>query len=161
MHLRIIATGGTIDTSYLMFEGRAGHDETHLPRMLQQGRCRLPVDVEVNRLVNSGTLTDADRQDILRAVRECPEERVVVTHGTDTMAETARVIGGAGLEKTVVMTGAMLPYVVEGSDALFNLGFTVAAAQTLPHGTYVAMNGRIFPWDDVCKDRERGVFENL
>jgi L-asparaginase len=98
---------------------------------------------------------------VLAACRAAPEASIVVIHGTDTMAETARVVGEAHLPKTVVFTGAMIPYSVQGSDALFNLGFALAMAQALPHGAYVAMNGRVFPWDDVRKDRSGGVFEAL
>jgi L-asparaginase len=112
-------------------------------------------------MIDSLEMSDADRRLILENCRGAAEERIVVTHGTDTMVETARVLGEAGLHKTVVLTGAMVPYAFGSSDGLFNLGSALSFVQTLPHGVYVAMNGRCFAWDDVAKDRAAGVFEKL
>jgi L-asparaginase len=155
---RIIVTGGTFDKHYDAIKGELTFKESHLPAILSQARITVPVQIEVNQLIDSLHMTDAHRQSVLAACRAAPESAIAVIHGTDTMAETAQVVGRAGLAKTIVFTGAMVPYSVQGSDALFNLGFALAMAQALPHGTYIAMNARVFPWDDVRKDRSGGIF---
>jgi L-asparaginase len=127
--------------------------------MLRLGRCRLDGSVRTLMMVDSLELTDADRRLILENCTSAAEERIVVTHGTDTMTDTARVLGEAGLAKTIVLTGAMVPYAFGSSDGLFNLGSALSFVQALPHGVYVAMNGRCFGWDDVVKNRELGFFE--
>ena len=119
----------------------------------------IPVAIEINLMIDSLHMTDEHRQGVLAACRAAPERSLVVVHGTDTMAETAEVVGRAALAKTIVFTGAMIPYSVQGSDALFNLGFALALSQVMPHGTYVAMNGRTFEWDAVMKDKTKGQFE--
>jgi L-asparaginase len=159
--LRILVTGGTFDKDYHELEGRLFFRETHVPEMLRLGRCKLSVAVENLMLIDSLEMSDADRQRILAACREAPEERIVITHGTDTMELTARAVGAAGLAKTIVLTGAMVPYTFGSSDGLFNLGSALAFAQSLPAGTYVAMNGRCFRWDNVRKNRGSGVFEEV
>jgi len=156
---RIIVTGGTFDKHYDAIKGELTFSETHLPKLLEQARVSLPLAVDIRLLIDSLQMTDAHRQSVLEACREAPEHSIVVVHGTDTMVETAQVVGGAALDKTVVFTGAMVPYSVQGSDALFNLGFALAASLTLARGAYVAMNARIFPWDDVMKDRKEGMFK--
>ena len=148
---RIIVTGGTFDKRYDAIKGELTFSETHLPALLQQARVRLPLAVDIRLLIDSLQMTEA--------CREAAERSLVVVHGTDTMVETAQVIGRAGLDKTVVFTGAMVPYSVQDSDAPFNLGFALAAALTLRAGAYVAMNARIFPWDDVMKDKAEGAFK--
>lgn len=157
--LRILVTGGTFDKAYLELEGRLHFRQTHVPEMLRLGRSLLSVAVEPLMLIDSLEMTDADRARILDACRRASEERVVITHGTDTMELTGRMLGAAGLAKTIVLTGAMVPYTFGSSDGLFNLGSALAFAQTLPHGTYVVMNGRCFPWDNVQKNKASGVFE--
>jgi len=159
--VRIIVTGGTFDKQYDAIKGELTFKQTHLPAILEQARVKVPVEIEINQLIDSLNMTDEHRQSVLAACRAAPERSIVVVHGTDTMAETAQVVGQAALGKTVVFTGAMIPYSVQGSDALFNLGFALAMAQALPHGAYVAMNGRVFPWDDVRKDKADGVFERI
>jgi L-asparaginase len=119
----------------------------------------VPVEVRTLMMIDSLEMTEADRQLILQNCRSAGEERIVVTHGTDTMTDTARVLGEAGLSKTIVLTGAMVPYAFGSSDGLFNLGSALSFVQSLPHGVYVAMNGRCFAWDDVVKNRQLGVFE--
>ena len=156
---RIIVTGGTFDKRYDAIKGELTFSETHLPALLQQARVSLPLAVDIRLLIDSLQMTDEHRQSVLEACRESPERSIVVVHGTDTMAQTAQVVGRAGLEKTVVFTGAMVPYSVQGSDAPFNLGFALAASLTLPAGAYVAMNARIFPWNDVVKDKSEGTFK--
>jgi len=156
---RIIVTGGTFDKQYDAIRGELTFKQTHLPAILEQARVTIPVAIEINQLIDSLHMTGEHRQGVLAACRAAPESSIVVVHGTDTMAETAGVVGAAGLAKTIVFTGAMIPYSVQGSDALFNLGFALAMAQALPAGAYVAMNGRVFPWDNVRKDKSGGLFE--
>jgi len=158
--IRVLATGGTFDKDYLELEGRLHFRDTHVPEMLRLGRCKLPIVVEKLMLIDSLDMTDADRAAILAACRRAPEERIVITHGTDTMDLTARALGAAQLAKTVVITGAMVPYTFGSSDGLFNLGSALAFAQSLPVGTYVAMNGRVLGWEHVRKDKATGVFED-
>ncbi len=157
--MRIIITGGTFDKRYDELKGELAFKESHLPVILKQARIMTPVEVEVNQLIDSLHMTDEDRRRILVACRECTAGQIVVIHGTDTMVETATLLGRAGLDKTIIFTGAIIPYSVYGSDSLFNLGYAIAAAQLLPAGVYIAMNGRVFTWDNVRKDRERGVFK--
>jgi L-asparaginase len=160
MAIRLFITGGTFDKTYDEISGRLLFKDTHVQEMLQLGRCRLPVEVRTLMMVDSLEMTDADRQLVLQNCRGAAEERIVVTHGTDTMADTARVLGEASLPKTIVLTGAMVPYAFGSSDGLFNLGSSLSFVQVLPHGVYVAMNARCFAWDDVVKNRELGIFES-
>jgi L-asparaginase len=159
--IRVLVTGGTFDKEYDELSGRLYFRNTHLPEMLRLARCRAEVRVETLMMIDSLDMTEADRARIVERCRGCGEERIVVTHGTDTMAETARALLGSGIGKTVVLTGAMVPYAFGSSDGLFNLGSALSFAQVLPAGVYVAMNGRCFAGDQVRKDRERGVFEPL
>jgi L-asparaginase len=161
MPIRLFITGGTFDKTYDEISGRLLFKDTHAHEMLRLGRCRLEVSVRTLMMIDSLEMSDADRRLILENCRGAAEERIVVTHGTDTMVETARVLGEAGLPKTVVLTGAMVPYAFGSSDGLFNLGSALSFVQTLPHGVYVAMNGHCFAWDDVAKNRAAGVFEKL
>ncbi len=159
MAIRLFITGGTFDKTYDEITGRLVFQDTHVQEMLQLGRCRLDVSVRTLMMVDSLEMTDADRHLVLENCRSAAEERIVVTHGTDTMTDTARVLGEARLAKAIVLTGAMVPYAFGSSDGLFNLGSALSFVQALPHGVYVAMNGRCFPWDDVTKNRQLGVFE--
>jgi L-asparaginase len=156
---RIIVTGGTFDKRYDAIKGELTFSETHLPALLEQARVTLPLALDIRLLIDSMQMTDAHRQSVLEACRESPEDSIVVVHGTDTMAETAKVVGKAALHKTVVFTGAMVPYSVQDSDAPFNLGFALAASLVLASGTYVAMNAQVFSWDDVMKDKAEGAFK--
>jgi len=158
--IRVFITGGTFDKSYDEIEGRLDFKDTHIQEMLRLGRCRVPVEVRTLMMIDSLEMTDADRALILQNCRSAGEERIVITHGTDTMTDTARVLGEARLPKTIVLTGAMVPYAFGSSDGLFNLGSALSFVQALPRGVYVAMNGRCFAWDDVVKNRELGVFES-
>ena len=159
--IRIVVTGGTFDKQYDELRGELTFKDSHLPAILKQARITTPIVLEINQLIDSLHMQDINRQHILSSCRAAPEERIVIVHGTDTMALTARVLGEAGLDKTIVLTGAMIPYAIMGSDSLFNLGFAVAAAQLLPHGVYIAMNGQTFPWHNVRKNTASGVFEPL
>jgi L-asparaginase len=161
MMVRVIVTGGTFDKAYDELRGRLFFRATHVPEMLRLGRCRLPVTVEPLMMIDSLDMTEADRALIVQRCRAAAEERIVITHGTDTMVETARALAASGLEKTVVLTGAMVPYAFGSSDGMFNLGSALSFAQALPPGVYVAMNGRSFDWDNVRKDPEAGVFEAI
>jgi len=158
--IRVFITGGTFDKSYDEIGGRLHFKDTHIQEMLRLGRCRVPVEVRTLMMIDSLEMTDADRELILQNCRSAVEERIVITHGTDTMTETARVLGEARLPKTIVLTGAMVPYAFGSSDGLFNLGSALSFVQALARGVYVAMNGRCFAWDDVVKNRELGVFES-
>jgi L-asparaginase len=161
MSVRIFITGGTFDKEYNELDGKLFFKDTHLPEMLKLGRCKVPVDIRTLMLVDSLEMTDADRQIIIEQCRKCREDRIVITHGTDTMEDTANMLGQAGLEKTIVLTGAMVPYKFGSSDGLFNLGSALAFAQTLSHGVYVVMNGRCFMWNNVKKNRKTGEFEEI
>lgn len=154
-----LVTGGTFDKEYDELTGRLFFRETHLHEMLRRGRCLVEVRVEVLMMIDSLDMTDTDRARVVDRCRSCAEERVVITHGTDTMPETARALHAAGLGKTIVLTGAMIPWAFGSSDGLFNLGSALSFAQALPPGVYVAMNGRVFAGDQVRKDRRSGVFE--
>ena len=166
MALRIIITGGTFDKRYDAIRGQLTFADTHLPDILEQVRCSLPIELELNQLIDSLDMQDENRLRVLNACRSAAEEYIVITHGTDTMAETASVLGRAFdagepalAGKRIVLTGAMVPYSVSGSDALFNLGSAVMAVQLVAQGVYIAMNGRCFPWHSVAKNRALGVFE--
>jgi L-asparaginase len=159
MTIRLFVTGGTFDKEYDEIHGRLYFTRTHLPEMLALGRCREPVEVETLMLKDSLEMADRDRERIARACREATEDRIVITHGTDTMVDTARVLARGVQGKTIVLTGAMIPIAFGSSDGLFNLGGAFAAVQALPPGVWVVMNGRIFPWDRVRKNRKTGVFE--
>ncbi len=161
MAIRLLVTGGTFDKEYDELTGTLFFKDTHVQEMLRLGRCRVDVRVRSIMMVDSLEMTDDDRQLILEHCLKAAEDRIVVTHGTDTMADTARVLGPAVTDKTVVLTGAMVPYAFGSSDGLFNLGSAISFAQCLPPGVYVAMNGRCLPWDDVRKNRQLGVFEPL
>lgn len=161
MTLRIIATGGTFDKHYNELKGVLGFGDSHLPEVIARSRMTIPVELQVVSLLDSLDMQDADRRNVLAACQAASEQQIVIVHGTDTMRETAEVLGAATSDKTIVFTGAMIPYEIANSDALFNLGFACAAAQMLPPGVYVAMNGKVFTWDNVTKNRAAGVFQAL
>lgn len=163
MKIRILITGGTFDKEYDELTGALFFRNTHLPEMLRLGRSKLDVEVETVCMMDSLEMGPAERERILRACLASPESRLLVTHGTDTMVETAAVLaaGLASSGKTVVLTGAMVPFAFGSSDGLFNLGSALSFAQVLPAGVYVAMNGRYFPWDNVRKNRSQGIFEEI
>lgn len=161
MTVRVFVTGGTFDKEYNELTGELFFENTHVPEMLRRGRCAIEVDVQMLMMLDSLQMTDTHRRHVVDACLACDESQIVITHGTDTMVETARAIAAGVSGKTIVLTGAMIPYAFGSSDGLFNLGSALSFAQTLPPGVYVAMNGRWFPWDDVRKNRELGVFEPL
>ncbi|HXT30852.1 MAG TPA: asparaginase domain-containing protein [Vicinamibacterales bacterium] len=158
--IRVLVTGGTFDKEYDELTGRLYFRDTHLDEMLRRGRSRLDLAVETVMMIDSLEMDDRGRAQIVARCRAAAEPAIVITHGTDTMVETARALAEAGLAgKTIVLTGAMVPYAFGSSDGLFNLGSALSFVQVLPPGVYVAMNGRHFPWDAVRKNRETGVFE--
>lgn len=157
--VRVIVTGGTFDKFYDELRGELTFKDSNIPEILSQARVTVRVEVELNQLIDSLQMQDENRSSVLAACRRAPERHIVVTHGTDTMTLTAALIGPAGLDKTIVLTGAMVPYRIQGSDAQFNFGTAFAAARLLPPGVWIAMNGRVFPWNAVRKNRERGLFE--
>jgi L-asparaginase len=161
--IRIFVTGGTFDKTYDEMKGALAFDDTHLPEMLRLGRSRVEVTIRTLMMIDSLDMTDADRELIVRNCAHCEESRIVITHGTDTMVETARALAAstALATKTVVLTGAMIPYAFGSSDGLFNLGSALSFAQVLPAGLYIAMNGQHFEWNKVRKNRETGVFEEI
>jgi L-asparaginase len=162
--LRIITTGGTFDKQYDAIKGELTFRESQLPRILQQARCTLAVQLEGPLAVDSLYMTEEMRQEIATMCYASIEDRVIVVHGTDTMCKTAAVTATKRPENdshVIVFTGAMIPYSLEDSDAVFNLGCAVGAVQQLPPGVYVCMSGRIFGWDNCVKNREKGIFEPL
>lgn len=162
MKIRILVTGGTFDKEYDELTGRLFFRETHLPEMLRLGRCRLDVTLETVTMIDSLELDDAGRAAIVARARDSVERAIVVTHGTDTIVQTARALAGASLtDKSIVLTGAMVPYAFGSSDGLFNLGSALSFVQVLPPGVYIAMNGQHFQWDAVRKNTTTGCFETV
>jgi len=159
--IRVFTTGGTFDKEYNELTGELFFQRTHLLDMLRLGRCRLDVAIESLMMVDSLEMSDHDRELIADRCQAAEEDRIVITHGTDTMEQTAAVLGPRLAHKTIVLTGAMVPYTFGSSDGLFNLGTALAFAQTLAPGVYVAMNGRRFAWNEVRKNRKLGIFESL
>ena len=161
MPVRILVTGGTFDKEYDEITGELYFKDTHMREILELGRSRLGVNIKTLMLIDSLDMTDSDRSLILEHCKSADEDHIVVTHGTDTMTMTAKVLAEAKLEKTIVLTGAMIPYKFGSSDGLFNFGGALAYSQALPSGVYVAMNGRYFNWDEVQKNKTTGVFEEI
>ena len=164
MAIRILATGGTFDKEYNERTGQLYFKDSHIAEMLRLGRSQVDVSIRTVMMIDSLEMTDADRALIVEQCRQASESRIVVTHGTDTMVETAAALAAAlppAAGKTIVLTGAMIPYAFGSSDGLFNLGSALSFAQTLPPGVYLAMNGRYFVWDRVRKNKETGVFESI
>jgi L-asparaginase len=160
MRIRILVTGGTFDKEYDELTGRLYFKDTHLHEMLRRGRCLLDVAAETVMMIDSLDMDDAARAAIVSRARECDERNVLITHGTDTMVLTARALADANIPgKTIVLTGAMIPYAFGSSDGLFNLGSALSFVQVLPPGVYVAMNGQHFTWDCVRKNTASGCFE--
>lgn len=162
MAIRILITGGTFDKEYNELDGTLFFKDTHLPEMLRLGRCNVPHQMETLMMIDSLDMTDHHRNIILERCRRSKENAIIITHGTDTMELTARTLGMAGISgKTIVLTGAMVPYKFGSSDGLFNLGSALAFVQTLPAGVYIAMNGKYFRWDNVKKDKKAGLFREI
>lgn len=161
MSIRIFVTGGTFDKEYNELNGELYFQDTHLYEMLRLGRSRLELEITTLMMMDSLDMNEQDRHTIARACQDVPENRILITHGTDTMPETAALLAGLIRDKTIVLTGAMVPYKFGSSDGLFNLGSALAFVQTLPPGVYVAMNGKIFEAENVRKNKTRGEFETI
>ncbi|MEP6464738.1 MAG: asparaginase domain-containing protein [Parafilimonas sp.] len=161
MAIRIFITGGTFDKEYNELNGELFFKDSHLSEMLNLGRCKIEVEVRTLMMIDSLSMTDEDREIIARQCESCEENKIVITHGTDTMTDTAKMLAEKIKNKIIVLTGAMIPYKFGSSDGLFNLGSALAFAQTLPSGVYIAMNGRYFNWDNVRKNKQTGRFEEL
>ena len=161
MAVKIFITGGTFDKEYDEITGKLFFKDTHMREMLELGRSKLDVNIRTLMMIDSLDMSAEDRQLIVENCRKADEDQIIITHGTDTMTETGKVLAEAKLEKTIVLTGAMIPYKFGSSDGLFNLGSALGFVQSLPHGIYVAMNGRCFDYDKVRKNKETGVFEKL
>jgi L-asparaginase len=159
--IRIFVTGGTFDKAYNELTGRLYFEDSHLPEMLRLGRCRLDLETSTLMMIDSLEMTAGDRLTIAEHCRNVPEDRIVITHGTDTMVATARLLDQEVPGKTIILTGAMVPYKFGSSDGMFNLGSALAFAQTLAPGVYVVMNGRCFPAGRVRKNQGTGVFEEM
>jgi len=161
MAIRIFITGGTFDKEYNELNGQLYFKDTHLHDLLEMGRSKVPIEIRTLMMVDSLEMTNEDRELIAYQCNQCDENKIVITHGTDTMSETAQVLAEKVKDKTIVLTGAMIPIKFGSSDGLFNLGSALAFAQTLPHGVYVAMNGRYFHANNVRKNKQTGMFEEV
>ncbi len=161
MQIRLFITGGTFDKEYNELNGKLYFEDTHVPEMLDLGRCKLDVNIRTLMMIDSLDMTKDDREIIVHNCMQCEEEKIVITHGTDTIVETAKLLAEKITNKTIVLTGAMIPYKFGSSDGLFNLGAALAYVQALPNSIYVAMNGKVFHWNNVRKNKELGLFEEL
>ncbi len=161
MKIKILITGGTLDKSYNMMNGELHFIDSHVPSMLTEARCKADYKMEKLLLKDSLDMTDQDRLQILSSCLQCEESKIIITHGTDGMVKTARFLAETIKDKTVVLTGAMIPYVFEKSDGLFNLGTAFSAVSCLPPGVFIAMNGRIFNTNEVVKNLQEGIFEAI
>ena len=160
--IQIFVTGGTFDKEYNYITGELFFKDTHLTKMLERGRCTIDFDLKTLMMMDSLKMTDAERQIITYNCKVASFDKIIVTHGTDTMVKTASVIAEAKIDKTIILTGAMIPYAFgTSSDGFFNLGSALAFVQTLPHGVYVVMNGRYFDWNKVKKNTQTGNFEEV
>ena len=161
MAIKIFATGGTFDKEYNELTGQLIFQQTHVPTMLELGRSRLDTDIETLMMVDSLEMTENQRDYICQRCVNAREDRILITHGTDTMPETAQRLAQQVTGKTIVLTGAMIPYKFGSSDGMFNLGSALAFVQSLPAGVYIAMNGKYFTWDNVQKNKAYGLFEEI
>lgn len=159
--IRILITGGTFDKEYDLINGKLFFQHSHVEEMLEKGRCTLDYSTRTLMMIDSLDMTDADRKIIIENCRECAEDKIVITHGTDTMVDTAHMLGKEKIDKTIILTGALIPYTFGSSDGMFNLGSAIAYAQSLPHGVYVVMNGIAFEWQRVVKNKKTGFFESV
>lgn len=159
MTIRIFITGGTFDKEYNELNGSLYFKDTHLPEMLQLGRCEVEVEIRTLMMIDSLEMNEEDRNLIIYQCQNCDDDKIIITHGTDTMTQTAELLAKKQINKTIVLTGAMIPYKFGSSDGLFNLGSAIAFVQTLPHGVYVAMNGQYFKAGEVRKNKQTGTFE--
>ncbi len=161
MVIRIFITGGTFDKEYDEITGKLYFKDTHIREILELGRAHIDVNIRTLMMIDSLEMTDSDRKLIVDNCKSAEEDQIIITHGTDTMTETAKVLANGNLEKTIVLTGAMIPIKFGSSDGLFNIGSALGFVQSLPHDVYIAMNGKCFDYDKVKKNKTTGVFEKL
>lgn len=161
MTINVIVTGGTFDKEYDPLTGQLYFNHTHVPEMLRLGRSRLDVHIKTIMMRDSLNMTDSDRKKILHECQTSQDDKILIIHGTDTMTETAKLLGRNIKDKTIILTGAMVPYAFGSSDGLFNLGSAMAYLQILKHGVYISMNGKYFHWDNVRKNTSVGLFEEI
>ena len=159
--IKIFVTGGTFDKEYNELNGTLYFKNTHLYDMLEMGRCKLDLNIETLMMVDSLEMTESQQEYLVKRCKEEQSKNIVITHGTDRMVDTAVALGKTVKDRTIILTGAMIPYKFGSSDGLFNLGSTLSLVQTLPCGVYIAMNGCYFPWDKVRKNRDLGIFERI
>ena len=161
--IQVFVTGGTFDKDYNFITGELYFKDTHLKEMFSRGRSTLDIDLKTLMMIDSLEMTEEDRYILIHNCRKSKYHQILITHGTDRMVMTAKELAAAAIkDKTIVLTGAMIPYAFgTSSDGFFNLGSALAFAQTLPPGVYVVMNGRYFDWSNVRKNRQTGNFEEL
>jgi L-asparaginase len=159
--IRFFITGGTFDKEYNELTGKLFFKDSHVDDLLEMGRCNVDTELRTLMMVDSLEMSDEDRELILHQCTQCEEKQIVITHGTDTMGDTAKILGEKIKDKTIILTGAMIPIKFGSSDGLFNLGGAIAFAQSLPPGVYVAMNGRYFHYNNVRKNKQTGLFEEI
>ena len=159
MKIRLLITGGTIDKVYNQSNGELEFDQTHFPEILSRARVEVDLMIEELILIDSLDMVDSDRELIVEKCTKCEEKHILITHGTDTMCETANLLGESSIDKTIVLFGSMVPYAVNGSDAFFNFGCALGSLQLLKAGVYISMNGRILSWNDVEKNKSLGTFQ--
>ena len=160
--IQILITGGTFDKSYNHINGELFFKKTHLPEMLDRSKCRLKVKVKTLMMIDSLQMTKKDIESIINECKKCKSERIVITHGTDTIVNTAGNIAEKIKDKTIALTGAMIPYAFgSSSDGFFNLGSALSFVQSLDKGVYIAMNGQYFDFDKVKKNKVKGYFEAI
>lgn len=159
MAIRIFITGGTFDKEYDLINGKLFFNDSHVEEMLERGRCTVDISLRTLMMIDSLEMTTEDRNIIVQNCVHCDEDKIIITHGTDTMTETAQSLASAKIPKIIILTGAMIPYTFGSSDGMFNLGSAVAYAQTLSNGVYIVMNGKAYAWDNVVKNKKTGFFE--
>ena len=158
--IQILITGGTFDKSYNHISGDLFFDKTHIPEMLKRSKCRLNIEIKTLMMIDSLEMTENDIEKIIEECHKTSSSRIVITHGTDTMVNTAKKIAEKIKNKTIILTGAMIPYAFgSSSDGFFNLGSALSFVQTLKNGIYIAINGQYFDYDKVEKNKLKGYFE--
>jgi L-asparaginase len=157
--MKVLITGGTLDKQYNPLNGELVFNQSSVTDMLAQSRNTLSINIDTLMLKDSLVMSDDDRLHLLQACNDCADKHIIITHGTDTMVASAHTIAAQLTpNKTVVLLGAMIPYQFKGTDALFNLGCAIAAVQILPPGVYITMNGQVFDYREVQKNRTLGEF---
>ena len=158
---KIFITGGTFDKEYNEITGELYFKRSHMYELLELGRCRLDVNIETLMMVDSMEMSNTERNYIIQKCIEEPVQQIVITHGTDTMVETANMLAASNIDKTIVLSGAMIPVKFGSSDGLFNMGSALSFVQVLSPGIYIAMNGQIFNQENVRKNKKLGIFEEM